>query len=174
MDIGVVGAEQGLDAFNGQHLDLVDVFAAAVVAFTGVALGIFVGEHRALRLYYARAGVVFRGNQLDVLFLSPLFFANSSKDLIVEPFNGHVVVKHGGPLINNGAKFDVPPESGAFYLKWPAQRRTRREIYRLYSQWNTPRHRALPCSDCHTANLARRLRSTMLITTSTNKRHHEQ
>ncbi len=70
LHVGVVGAEQLLGAVDGQLLGDVDVLAAAVVALARIAFGVLVGQHRALRLEHARAGVVLRGDQLDVLFLA--------------------------------------------------------------------------------------------------------
>jgi hypothetical protein len=37
-----------------------------------------------------------------MLFLAALFLTNGGKNLVVESLNGHVVVKHAGPLINGG------------------------------------------------------------------------
>jgi hypothetical protein len=45
-----LGAEQRLDAVDSELLDDVDVLAAAVVAAARIALGVLVGEDRALRL----------------------------------------------------------------------------------------------------------------------------
>ncbi len=47
LDIGVVGGEKLFRALNREALDFVDVFVAAVVAFMGVALAVFVGENGA-------------------------------------------------------------------------------------------------------------------------------
>ena len=44
LHVGVAGAEQLLDAVDGQLLDDVDELAAAVVALAGIALGVLVGE----------------------------------------------------------------------------------------------------------------------------------
>ena len=67
-----LGAEQLLDAIDRQLLGDVDELAAAVVALAGIALGVLVGELRALRGHDRRARVVLRGDQLDVLFLAPV------------------------------------------------------------------------------------------------------
>src|SRR3712207_109228 len=50
LDVRVLGAEQRLGALDRQRLDHVDVLAAAVVALAGQALGVLVGQHRALAL----------------------------------------------------------------------------------------------------------------------------
>src|SRR5258708_21842023 len=67
-------AEQALRALDGKGLGQVDVLAAAVVALARVALGVLVGEHAALRDQHLAADVIFRGDQLDVVFL-PLLLA---------------------------------------------------------------------------------------------------
>ena len=65
LDVGVLGAEQRLDAVDRQLLDLVHDLAAAVVALARVALGVLVVERRAHRLEHARPGEVLGGDQLD-------------------------------------------------------------------------------------------------------------
>jgi len=52
LDVGVLGAEELLGALDGELLDLVDEFAAAVPALGRVALGVLVGEHAALGLHH--------------------------------------------------------------------------------------------------------------------------
>lgn len=47
LDISVVGGEKLFCALDCEALDFVDVFVAAVVAFIGVALAVFVGENGA-------------------------------------------------------------------------------------------------------------------------------
>ena len=69
LDVGVVGAEEQLGAINGELLDLVDEFAATIPSFAGVAFGVFVGEHAALRLHDGGVGEIFRSDELDVALL---------------------------------------------------------------------------------------------------------
>ena len=78
LHVGRFHAEKLLDAIDGQLLDDIDVFAAAVVAAAGVALGVFVGELRACGLQDGGRGVVFAGDQLDVVFLALVFDLNDS------------------------------------------------------------------------------------------------
>ena len=56
LHVGVLRAEQRLQPVDRQLLDDVDVLAAAVVATPRVALGVLVGQDRALRLPSPRAG----------------------------------------------------------------------------------------------------------------------
>ena len=55
LDVGEAAAEQLLGALDRQRLDRVRRRAALIVAAARIALGIFVGEHRALRLEHRPA-----------------------------------------------------------------------------------------------------------------------
>jgi len=68
--VGPIGAKQLLGAFDGQGLGDVHIFAAAVVTLAGIAFGVFVGQHAALRLHHARACVVFGGDQFQMVLLA--------------------------------------------------------------------------------------------------------
>ena len=70
LHIGKAAAEQSGHALNGQPLDDIDKLAAAVIALARQAFGIFVGQHRALRLEHGAADDVFRGDQLDFVALA--------------------------------------------------------------------------------------------------------
>ena len=72
LDVGVLGTEKLLGAVDGELLDDIDVFAAAIPAAAGIAFGVFVGEHRSLRLHHGGRGEVFRGDELDVVALAVL------------------------------------------------------------------------------------------------------
>src|SRR5690606_34658591 len=78
-DVGVVGAEQLLGAVDGQLLDDVDVLATTVVALARIAFGVLVGQYRTLGFHHRRAGVVLRGDQLDVVFLALGFLLHGSE-----------------------------------------------------------------------------------------------
>jgi hypothetical protein len=65
LDVGELGAEEGLDPVDGQLLDNVNVLAAAVVALARVALGVLVGEDRALRLHHGAGGEVLGGDHFQ-------------------------------------------------------------------------------------------------------------
>jgi len=70
LHVGVVRAEQLLQAVDRQLLGDVHVFAATVVALARVAFGVLVGQLAALGFHHRRAGVVLAGDQLDVVFLA--------------------------------------------------------------------------------------------------------
>ena len=83
LHVGEVAAEQLGHPLDRQPLDHIDVLAAAVVALARQAFGIFVGQHRALRLEHGAADDVFRGDQLDFVALAAEFLADRAGDLRV-------------------------------------------------------------------------------------------
>ena len=83
LDIRVIGPEEFLGAFDGEVLDNVDVFAAAVPSASRVALGILIGEAGALGLHHSLAGEVLRRDQLDVLELAMMLRSDGFGDLRV-------------------------------------------------------------------------------------------
>ena len=64
-----LAAEQLLRPLDGERLGDVDELAAAVIALARIALGVFVGQHRALRLEHGARDDVLRGDQLDLVLL---------------------------------------------------------------------------------------------------------
>ena len=116
LHVGIIRAEQGLGALDGQHLGLIDIFTAAIIALAGVTLGVFVGQHRALGLQHSRAGVVLRGNQFDMVLLPALFFPDGRGYLVVEPLDGHAVVEHGIPLAGWGGHCRADPRLKAAHF----------------------------------------------------------
>ena len=72
----------------------VDELAAAVIALARIAFGVFVGEHRPLRLEHARARVILRGDELDVILLALALAGNGLGKLGIESGNGHAGVEH--------------------------------------------------------------------------------
>ncbi len=99
LHVGVRGAEQRLQPVDGQLFDHVDELAATVVALAGVALGVLVGQLRALRGHHGGRGVVLRRDELDVLFLAPVLGFDGGPDLRVDAGHGGLrAVEHGSPL----------------------------------------------------------------------------
>ena len=98
LHVGVLGAEELLGALDGQHLDLVDLFAAAVPAPARIALGVLVGEHAALGLEHGRVGEVLGGDQLDVVLLAREFAGDGGVNLGIELAEGGGVERHGGRM----------------------------------------------------------------------------
>ena len=83
LDVGVLGAEKLFGAVDGQGFHHVHVLAAAVVAATGVALGILVVHDAGLGFEDGLAGVVFGGDEDDAVALAGVFQFNSAKDIRV-------------------------------------------------------------------------------------------
>ena len=75
-----------LGALDGQVLGDVDELAAAVVALARIALGVLVGQHRALRLQHGAGDDVLRGDQLDLVALAAELVADGAEDLRVGAF----------------------------------------------------------------------------------------
>ncbi|MCY1464435.1 hypothetical protein D9M71_824580 [compost metagenome] len=70
LDVGELGAEEGLHAIDGQVLCHVHVLAAAVVATARVALGVLVGQHRALGLEHRARRKVLGGDHFQGVALA--------------------------------------------------------------------------------------------------------
>ena len=81
LDVGVFRTKEFFDAVDCQLFDDVNVFAAAVVAFAGVAFGVFVGQLRTLCLHHGATDVVFGSNQFDVVLLALVFLGNGGCQL---------------------------------------------------------------------------------------------
>ena len=117
LDVGEVAAEQLLGAVDRQLLGDVDILAAAVVAPARVALGVFVGQHRALRLQHRGGDDVLAGDQLDAVLLADQFGAERRGQLGIglgergaeEPLQagGGTLFVHGGPLCRKRAGLAV-------------------------------------------------------------------
>ena len=69
------------DAIDRELLDLVDDFAAAVVALARQPLGVLVGERRAHRLHHGRRHEVLAGDQLDAIVLTDDLRLDQRRDL---------------------------------------------------------------------------------------------
>jgi hypothetical protein len=98
LHIGGVGAEELLHAVDRQLLGDVDVLAAAVVALARVALGVLVGELRALGGHDGRGSVVLARDQLDVVFLARGSRPGWQPRFRDRLFDEDVAVVHGSPL----------------------------------------------------------------------------
>jgi hypothetical protein len=84
LDIRVVCAEELLRPVDRRPLDLVDDFAAPVVAAAGIALGVLVRRHRPHRLEDRRPGEVLRRDQLDLPALALELLSQQLRDLRVD------------------------------------------------------------------------------------------
>ena len=94
LHVGVVGAEELLHAVDRQLLGDVHVLAAAVVALVRVTLGVLVGQHAALGLQHAGAGVVLAGDQLDVILLPARLMGDGLGQFGIVGFDAGVAREH--------------------------------------------------------------------------------
>jgi hypothetical protein len=98
LDIRVVGVKQLLRALDRELLGNVDVFAPPVVPLAGVAFGVLVRQHRALRREHRRARVVLGGDQLDVVLLAEDLAAHRLPQLRIGLREG-IVREHVGAAL---------------------------------------------------------------------------
>ncbi|MPN14888.1 hypothetical protein SDC9_162217 [bioreactor metagenome] len=95
LDVGGIGAEQRLDAVDGDLLGNVDVFATTVVALARVAFGVLVGQLRALGFHDRLADVVLGCDQFDVIFLTLVLGRDGLPQFRVNFRQGVFRGKHG-------------------------------------------------------------------------------
>ena len=76
LHIGEFAVEEPADALDRQSLDDIDELAAAVIAPAGIALGIFVGQNRALRLEHRLRDDILGGDELDFVPLAAEFLVD--------------------------------------------------------------------------------------------------
>src|SRR6202012_1346025 len=86
LHIGVGRAEQLAGAVDGDLLDDIDIFAAAVIALAGIALGILVGQDRALRFQHRLGNDVLGRDQLDLVALAVQLVLNRIEDVGIGGF----------------------------------------------------------------------------------------
>ena len=83
LDVRPRGAEQLLRAVDRKLFHDINVFAAAIVALAGVALGMFVRENAPLRLHDRAADDVLRGDKFELCPLTVELVINCLRDLRV-------------------------------------------------------------------------------------------
>ncbi len=81
LHVGETAAEQAAGALDGERFGDVDELASAIVAPAGIALGVLVGHHRALRLEHGAGDDVLGGDQLDLVALAAEFLGDGVGDL---------------------------------------------------------------------------------------------
>ena len=95
LHIGIGCAIEAFQPINRQLLSDINIFTATVVAFAGITLSVFVGHLTTLSCHNRRAGVVFRGNQFNVLLLTLIFLLHGVPYLGIKILNSLVFIKHG-------------------------------------------------------------------------------
>ena len=145
LHVGVLGAEQLLGAVDRQLLDVVDDHVPAVVALARVALGVLVRQDAPLHRHDGWTGVVFRGDELHVLFLAAFFAADGYRELGVEGLERRGVIEHGwrspdsGQLEKRGWYLFTRPEAGELQA---GTGKTRVRVYMAATKASTTRVQA--------------------------------
>ena len=96
LDVRVLRAEKRFRAIYRQLFDLVRKLAAAVIASTGIALRVFVGENRTHRFEHGFRDEVLRRNQLEAGGLAPRLFAQQIRDLQIHGVQRPIHALPGG------------------------------------------------------------------------------
>ncbi|MBT9163874.1 MAG: hypothetical protein DDT24_00794 [Chloroflexi bacterium] len=78
LDISVLSGEEFLCSMKGYLLHLIGILAATVVAFAGISLGVFIGQHRSLSFENSLTGVVLGSNKVNAATLSFLLLYNDA------------------------------------------------------------------------------------------------
>ncbi len=81
LDVGEAAVKQFGGALDRELFGDVDELAAAIITPADIALGVFVGHHRALRLQHRLGDDVLRGDQLDLVALATKFEFDRARDL---------------------------------------------------------------------------------------------
>ena len=81
LDVGVLGREQRLGAVDRQLLGDVDPLASSVVATPWIALGVLVGQHRALAFEHGARHEILRCDHLERALLALELTAQHIGDL---------------------------------------------------------------------------------------------
>ncbi len=97
LHIREVGTEQRLGAFPGEILDHIDMFTAAVVAATGITLGVLVGEHTALGLQHCARNEVLRRDHLQGVAFAGELTRHRGRELRIE-LTERLSIDRGGRL----------------------------------------------------------------------------
>jgi hypothetical protein len=87
LHVGVLGVEELFEPLDREPFGHIDPLASTVVTLAGIAFGVLVGHHAALRFANGAARVVLRGDQLQVLSLAALLAGDGSEEFRVLCFD---------------------------------------------------------------------------------------
>ncbi len=87
LNVGVFRAEELLGAIAGQRFHDVDIFAAAVIAPTRIALRVFVREHASHGLLDGGADIVLAGDHLQAIALAARFVVDGRPNVGIVQFD---------------------------------------------------------------------------------------
>ena len=100
LNVGVLGAEKTAGTLTRQLFYLVNIGAAAVVAVSGITLGVFVGEHAARGEKHRLGDDIFGRDELYIAALTRKLAGARSADLGVE--RGKIFKKHNRTCLSIG------------------------------------------------------------------------
>ena len=121
LHVYILDIEETLKPFDGQILDDVDVFAAAVVAPPGIAFRILVGEHAAGSFAHGCADIVLRRDQLEIALLALLLTLDRLRDLGIDAGQYRALER---PCIHDPEPFDTGAAAGPAYSSSSFTRRS--------------------------------------------------
>ena len=96
-----------------QRLVTIHKLTTAVVTLARIAFGVLVGKHAALHLHHQRTGVVLRGDELNVIFLTARLCGNCRGEFGVKMLEGQVFCKHGEGSADNSERGFYTSRTGA-------------------------------------------------------------
>ena len=99
LNVGPFSAKQIAQPLDGQLLGLVHKFTPAVVALTGQALGVLVGQDASLRGHDGLAGVVLGRNELGPFGLAGVLKAHNAGNFWVGLEGGVQFFGHGNRVV---------------------------------------------------------------------------
>ncbi|MNF87536.1 hypothetical protein D3C84_700050 [compost metagenome] len=94
LNVGIISAKEFFSPVDRQLLDLIDVLAAAVVTLAWITFSILVGQPTALCFHHSLTGIVFRGNQLDMLLLTEFLSVDRIQQFVVVALDFVLLAKH--------------------------------------------------------------------------------
>src|SRR5260221_14339549 len=89
------------------------------MALSRIAVGVLVGEHRALRGQLRRTRIVLGGDQLDALFLAPVLGADGVPQRGVVAGDALRVGEHDSKSLNGREFYHATPHPFLIQAPWP-------------------------------------------------------
>jgi len=95
LHVDVFSAEDLLQAIDRQLLDHVDMLATTVETLARITFGVLVGELGALGFHHSSGNVIFRSDQLDVIFLTDTLGSHGGGEFGIVLGDGQGLGIHG-------------------------------------------------------------------------------
>ena len=85
LNVGILCAEKLLGSFDCDVFHNINIFTAAVISLSGIAFGVFVGQHTAHGRHHGRGNNVFRSDEFKLVALTVKLKLHSVGNLFVCP-----------------------------------------------------------------------------------------